>query len=69
MELAPATESVEVVLEPEAAPTLALDEAVEWLDVAGEPFVFFGDRDTGRAKVVYRRYDGHYGLVEPAEAA
>jgi RNA polymerase-binding transcription factor DksA len=67
VELAPATESVEVVLEPEAAPTLALDEAVEWLDVAGEPFVFFGDRDTGRAKVVYRRYDGHYGLIVPPD--
>jgi RNA polymerase-binding transcription factor DksA/ribosome-associated translation inhibitor RaiA len=60
-------EAVEVVLEPEAAPALALDEAVEWLDVAGSPFVFFRNRETGRANVVYRRYDGHYGLITPAD--
>ncbi len=67
VDLAPATEAVDVVLEPDAAPALALDEAIEWLDVAGEPFVFFRNLETGRANVAYRRYDGHYGLIVPAD--
>jgi RNA polymerase-binding transcription factor DksA/ribosome-associated translation inhibitor RaiA len=60
-------EAVEVDLEPGAAPELALEEALEWLNVADEPFVFFRARETGRASVVYRRYDGHYGLITPAD--
>lgn len=67
VDLPPAAEAVEVVLEPEAAPALALEEAVEWLDIAGEPFVFFRNLETGRANVIYRRYDGHYGLIIPAD--
>jgi hypothetical protein len=45
------------------AATLATDAALEVLDLGGEPFVFFIDVETGRGAVVYRRYDGHYGLV------
>ncbi len=45
---------------------LRLDDAVELLNVGNEPFVFFLDADTGRGNVVYRRYDGHYGLIAPA---
>ena len=56
VDLAPATEAVDVELEPDAAPAVALDEAIEWLDVGGEPFVFFpGTSRTGRANVAYRR--------------
>jgi hypothetical protein len=47
-------------------PTLTEAEAIEALEVADAPFVFFTDADTGRGRVVYRRYDGHYGIVEPA---
>jgi ribosomal subunit interface protein len=47
------------------APVLGLDEAVERLDVGHEPFVFFVDPDTARGQVVYRRFDGHYGLITP----
>jgi Sigma 54 modulation/S30EA ribosomal protein C terminus len=28
---------------------------------------FFRDATTGRGNVVYRRYDGHFGLLAPAE--
>jgi ribosome-associated translation inhibitor RaiA len=45
------------------AATLTTDDALEFLDLGGEPFVFFIDVETGRGAVVYRRYDGHYGLV------
>lgn len=31
------------------------------------PFVLFRNLETGRANVVYRRYDGHYGLIVPAD--
>ena len=29
-------------------------------------FVFFENAATGRGSVIYRRYDGLYGLIEPA---
>jgi len=48
-----------------AAPTLELDEAIERIGVGGERFVFFANSTTGRANVLYRRYDGHYGLIAP----
>lgn len=46
-------------------PTLALDEAIERLDAGHEPHVFFLDPTSGRGQVLYRRYDGHYGLITP----
>jgi RNA polymerase-binding transcription factor DksA/ribosome-associated translation inhibitor RaiA len=54
-------------------PGLSLDDAVERLEAGGEPFVAYLDGETGRARVLYRRYDGNYGLVttpeEPAPPA
>ncbi len=48
-----------------ATPDLSVDDAIEQLNVAGDPFVFFRNVATGRGNVCYRRYDGHYGLIEP----
>ena len=48
-----------------APPTLDLDEAIERIGVDGERFVFFANSATGRGNVLYRRYDGHYGLIAP----
>lgn len=49
------------------APVLTEAEAVTRLNLSGEPFLFFrqpdGDR---RGQVLYRRYDGHYGMLTPA---
>jgi ribosome-associated translation inhibitor RaiA len=39
--------------------------ARELLDASDDRFVFFLDPDTGRGRVLYRRYDGHYGLITP----
>jgi len=50
------------VVAPPADPA-SVDVARGWIDAADEPFVFFVDADTGRGSVVYRRYDGHDGLV------
>jgi ribosome-associated translation inhibitor RaiA len=64
----PAEESavrIEVVRD---APTLTEGEARERLDLSGEPFVFYLDPRTGRGRVLYLRYDGHYGLITPIES-
>jgi ribosomal subunit interface protein len=46
-----------------AAPTLSIEDAIERLEAGDEPFVFFIRPDTGRGQVVYRRYDGNWGLI------
>ena len=50
----------------DAPPVLDEAQARERLDLGGERFVFHIDRATGRGSVVYRRYDGNYGVIEPA---
>ena len=63
-DIGPTAEKVEVST---AHPsTLTLEEAVERLNSGGEPHVFFADAVSGRGNVLYRRYDGHYGLITPA---
>jgi ribosome-associated translation inhibitor RaiA len=47
------------------APVLELDEAVERISASGERFVFFQNAASERGNVIYRRYDGHYGLLAP----
>ena len=54
-----------VTLDPGPAPSSTLEAALERLDAGGEPWVFFRDTGSGRGTVVYRRYDGHYGLISP----
>ncbi|MGI9594702.1 MAG: sigma 54 modulation/S30EA ribosomal C-terminal domain-containing protein [Acidimicrobiales bacterium] len=48
-------------------PDLAVSEAIGLLDASGEHLQFFINRVTGRGNVVYRRFDGHYGLITPAD--
>lgn len=47
----------------EPVSTLTIDEAARLLDLSGAHWVFFRDTATTRGAVVYRRYDGHYGVV------
>jgi ribosomal subunit interface protein len=49
-----------------AAPTLSEAEAIGRLNLSAEPFVFYLDPDTGRGRLLYLRYDGHYGLISAA---
>ena len=44
-------------------PRLTEQGASDWLDVTGGRFVFFVDPATERGAVLYRRLDGHYGLI------
>jgi ribosome-associated translation inhibitor RaiA len=53
---------------PYPASRLTLAEAVERMNLTGWLFVFFADPVTGRGRVLYRRYDGHYGLITPVGA-
>lgn len=59
--------AVPLTVSNQPAPRLALADAKQRLDITGLPFVFFADDDTGRGQVLYHRYDGHYGLITPAE--
>ena len=45
------------------APGMSLASAIERLDLSGDRFLFFVDDASGRGNVLYRRYDGHYGLI------
>jgi|TARA_B100000959_G_scaffold286620_1_gene366118 ribosome-associated translation inhibitor RaiA len=46
---------------------LPLNDAKVLLDESDEPFVFFADPGSNRGQVVYRRFDGHYGLITPSD--
>ena len=48
-------------------PSASLASARDRLDAGNEPFVFFDDDQTRRGHVLYRRHDGHYGLIVPAD--
>jgi ribosome-associated translation inhibitor RaiA len=48
------------------APRLTDREAVDRINLTGQPFLFFADAHTGRGRLLYHRYDGHYGLITPA---
>jgi hypothetical protein len=58
--------AVELTIADTTPAELTVLDAIGRLDVNGEPFVFFANAATGRVNVVYRRYDGHYGLITPA---
>ena len=44
---------------------MSAEEAVLQLELIGHDFFVFQDADSGDVNVVYRRRDGHYGLIEP----
>ena len=50
-----------------AAPTLSESEAKSRLDLTGEPFIFYLDAESGRGRVMYLRYDGHYGVITASD--
>lgn len=58
--------AVPLTVSPHPAAVLALPEAIDQLNGTGRPFLFFTDPVAGRGRVLYRRYDGHYGLITPA---
>lgn len=51
----------------QAAVRLTVPAAIERLNLSGQPFLFFVDPERERGEVLYHRYDGHYGLITPAD--
>ena len=56
-----------LTISPQPAPRLTLGQATERIELLGLPFLFFVDAARDRGCVLYHRYDGHYGLITPAE--
>ncbi|MEU5990020.1 sigma 54 modulation/S30EA ribosomal C-terminal domain-containing protein [Spirillospora sp. NPDC047418] len=56
--------AVPLSVSPHPAPRIGEREAIERLEALGLPFLFFADAGTGRGRILYHRYDGHYGLLE-----
>ncbi len=52
-----------VVSSPQPVPRLNLDDAIERLNLTAADHVFYADVASGRGNVLYRRYDGNYGLI------
>jgi ribosome-associated translation inhibitor RaiA len=48
-------------------PRMDLATALDLLDELEAPLVFFVDAEDDRGRVVYRRYDGHYGTITRAD--
>ena len=44
---------------------MSVDEATLQLELVGHSFFVFTNAETNDTNVVYRRNDGHYGLIEP----
>jgi ribosome-associated translation inhibitor RaiA len=63
---APTGSAARVLVDPWPAPRMTPAAASGALDATDAPFVFFADPGTGRGNVLYRRHDGHYGLITPA---
>lgn len=61
------TEEEYAVVRSKSFPVKPLDveEAILQMNLAGHQFYMFRNMDSGEINVVYRRQDGHYGLLEP----
>ena len=44
---------------------MVLTEAIDQMELLGHDFFLFFDADTEEMKLLYRRKDGNYGLIEP----
>lgn len=45
--------------------TLTLDEAVMKMELSGDLFMLYRSEESQKLRVIYRRKDGDYGLMEP----
>ncbi|WP_187369392.1 ribosome hibernation promotion factor [Baekduia soli] len=64
-ESAPETDRRWLVVEPNRfSEPVVLEAAIEEMTGIDHRFLYFVDADRARGAVIYRRYDGHYGLIE-----
>ncbi|MER7578734.1 sigma 54 modulation/S30EA ribosomal C-terminal domain-containing protein [Kitasatospora sp. NPDC097691] len=59
----PGRRTAPITLSPHGAPRLTEAQAVERLEGAELPFLFFAHPADGRGRVLYRRFDGRLGLI------
>lgn len=45
--------------------TLSLDEAIMKMDLSGDIFLVYTSEEDQKIKVIYRREDGNFGVIEP----
>ena len=62
-----ARHTLPVTVSAQPAPLLSTDEAVQRMASLDRPFLFHLDGERGRGALLYHRYDGHYGLITPAD--
>ncbi|MCZ2527758.1 sigma 54 modulation/S30EA ribosomal C-terminal domain-containing protein [Streptomyces sp. HB2AG] len=62
----PQRSGVPLTLSAHGVPRLDEAQAVERLRRTESPFLFFARPGSDRGRVLYRRFDGHYGLIEGA---
>ena len=55
-----------VMIKPIEYKPMDLDEAVMQMDLVNDNFLVFTNSRTDKVNVLYRRRDGHYGLIEPS---
>ena len=61
----PTTDDRWLVAEPNRfSEPVDLQMAIEEMDAVEHRFLYYIERDSGRGSVIYRRYDGHYGVIE-----
>jgi putative sigma-54 modulation protein len=48
-----------------AVKPVGVDEAILQMNLLGHNFYVFRNATTEEVNVIYRRRDGHYGLIEP----
>lgn len=63
---APAGHNLAISIDEHPAPRWDVGEAVRRMSGSRRPYLFFQDSQLGRGAVLYRRYDGHFGLIIPA---
>lgn len=47
---------------------MSVNEAAEQMEILGHSFFLFFDANAGEVRLLYRRNDGNYGLIEPEMA-
>lgn len=56
------TERKRILLKP-----MSIEEASLQMELVGHPFFMFRNADTDQTEVLYKREDGHYGLLSPED--
>jgi putative sigma-54 modulation protein len=50
--------------EPPEAPIFSIEEAIIHMEDKQENFLLFNNSESGKLNIVYRRADGHYGVID-----